>query len=117
LPKEASCGGKKAVRVVEYLPNRIKLVTENACSSLLVLSESYYPGWKAQIDTGARSDAVRVNYYFMGTPVPSGPHTVTFEFKPESLKIGLIISGLSLISGIIVFILIVRKQKNNHSNE
>ncbi|OGW44333.1 MAG: hypothetical protein A2Y66_05015 [Nitrospirae bacterium RBG_13_41_22] len=112
LPKAAFCGERKEAKVVEYFPNRIKLATECDCSALLVLSDTYYPGWKVRIDSDVRTDAMKVNYCFMGAVIPSGKHNVIFEFDPISFKIGLIITVLSVVSGITIYLGLVRKQKH-----
>lgn len=111
LDGENSCRGKSQSEIIEYVPNKIRLLTENDCSGLLVLSETYYPGWKVAVDSSIKTDAIRVNYYFMGSVVPPGKHTIIFEFNPKSFKIGLIISIISLLSGIIILIVVTKKSK------
>jgi uncharacterized membrane protein YfhO len=68
-----------------------------------VLSESYYPGWRARI--GERIVPVhRTNLSLQGVPVPPGQHIVTFEFAPASFRIGATLSlgtlvGLAVLGG------------------
>jgi hypothetical protein len=112
LKKEGVCSGEKEAKVVEYYPNKIKLTTKSDCPSLLVIGDTYYPGWKVKVDSGIRTDALKVNYCFMGTLIPSGKHIVFFEFNPKSFKIGLIISIISAVSGVIIF-LVGKKRKQS----
>ncbi|MBX9788246.1 MAG: YfhO family protein [Pirellulales bacterium] len=72
---------------------RIELVTRAPTRQLLVVSESYHPGWQARID-GEKVELCRVNGDFLGCPVPAGDHVVDFEFRPESLRWG---RGLTLL--------------------
>ncbi len=62
----------------------------------LVLSEAYYPGWQAMID-GQPTPIYRANYAFRAVHVSAGAHTIKFVFAPLIWKIGLAISGLTLL--------------------
>jgi uncharacterized membrane protein YfhO len=72
----------------------------------LVLSDTWYPGWKVFID-GERSKLYKANYAFKAVEVPPGNHEVIFEYNPVSIYIGGIIT-LLVITGIVWFML---KQK------
>jgi len=61
---------------------------------MLVLADTYYPGWHAYID-GERVPIYKVNYCLKGAMVPAGTHQVFFRFEPESIRAGLITSGVS----------------------
>ncbi len=75
----------------EYRNNTIRLTVESDHDGLLVLSESYYPGWRAVVDHQS-TPVFRTNYALRSTPVSRGVHTVTFSFEPESFSRGLSIS-------------------------
>lgn len=87
---------KGQASVMSYLPNRVIINTETAAASMLVLSDTYYPGWIAIVD-GVEREIYRVNYAFRGVVVPGGRHTVEFRYEPESLRTGIWISGISLV--------------------
>jgi uncharacterized membrane protein YfhO len=61
-----------------------------------VLSDMWYPGWKAALD-GAATSINPANYLFRGVMVRSGFHTLIFEYKPVSFSVGMMISGISLV--------------------
>lgn len=103
LVNNDACKKPAYAKILNYLPNKIRIQTESECPGLLVLSETHYPGWKVKIDSGAKKDALKVNYCFMGTLIPKGEHNVDFEFEPMSLRIGLIISLIAFLTGGIVF--------------
>jgi uncharacterized membrane protein YfhO len=46
---------------------------------LLVLTDNYYPGWKATID-GKNSEILRADYSFRGLVVTPGKHIIEFTF-------------------------------------
>jgi hypothetical protein len=119
-----SCRNQSEPKIVQYIPNRVRLLTENDCPSLLVLSETYYPGWQAEIknnDTGQTTglEAIRVNYSFTGVPVPAGSNEVIFEFRPRSFRNGLMISVITALAGLILLVagLSIRKRRKGLSRD
>jgi len=81
--------------VTRHEPNRVEVKTECAASSLLVLSENYYPGWRALVD-GQSKRILRVNYNQRGIALPAGNHLVEFIYQPRSVLLGLVVSILAL---------------------
>lgn len=62
---------------------------------LLVLADTYYPGWQAAID-GRRAPIYAANLTQRGVYVPEGSHTVTFAFRPSSVTWGIHISAAAV---------------------
>ena len=104
------CGNNGKAIIAEYLPNRVVLKTESECPAFLVLSDTYYPGWKVRIDSGPEVETLRANYLFRGVNIPSGKHEVIFEFKPKSFGIGLFVSVSVFIFGSIISLLALRRR-------
>ena len=65
------------VEIEEYFANRVVIKTENTGDGFLVLTDSFYPTWKASID-GAKTPIYRTDFNFRGIFVPKGTHTVEF---------------------------------------
>ena len=59
----------------------------------LVLSEVYYPGWKAYVD-GRAEPVLRASYAFRAVYLEPGYHEVHLVFEPLSWKVGL---GISVV--------------------
>ncbi len=107
---------------ISLIDNKNDLINYESSSSsnqFAVFSEIYYPnGWKAYIDD-KEIPIAKVNYLLRGLSIPAGNHKIRFEFKPASYILG---NKLSLISGIISFILLfggiflLWKQRNNINN-
>ena len=81
--------------VVRHEPNLIEVRTDAATPSVLVLSENFYPGWRASVD-GRAAETLRVNYNQRGVALPPGAHTVRLAYRPGSVLAGLVVSLLSL---------------------
>jgi hypothetical protein len=76
-------------------PDRLEVKTHSVAPTVLVLSENYYPGWRARVD-GRAVKILRVNYNQRGILLSSGDHLVTFVYRPRSVLFGLIVSGLTV---------------------
>ena len=82
------------VRLNTYAPDALTYSSSSSADGTIVFSEIYYPyGWKAYID-GKPCDIFRVNYLLRAVNVPAGQHEIRFEFRPDSVKKGNLVSGL-----------------------
>jgi uncharacterized membrane protein YfhO len=63
---------------------------------MLVLSEVYYPWWRASID-GEPVEVVRVNHAMVGVAMPRGSHVVRLSIEPTSVWIGGAITGAGVV--------------------
>jgi uncharacterized membrane protein YfhO len=84
------------LNIVRYQPNEIEIETFASLPSYLVMSETYYPGWKAKVDR-KRAPVYPANIAFRAVPVPSGHHNVRLLYKPESVRIGAYLAGVGLL--------------------
>jgi hypothetical protein len=87
---------RRTAVIRSYAPERVVIRTRAAESRLLVLSDTYFPGWKAFVD-GVETKILRANYLFRAVSVPEGVHEVVFEYQPSSFRAGLAVSVLSII--------------------
>jgi uncharacterized membrane protein YfhO len=62
---------------------------------LVVLADTFYPGWQATVD-GVGTTIYPTNYLFRGVPVPAGAHRVRFEYRPQSVRLGAVSSGAGI---------------------
>jgi len=88
-----------AVSIVNYQPTRITLDVECPSTGVLVLSEVYYPGWRARVD-GREVRIHRVDHALRGVEVEAGPSRVELSFDPITLKIGGILSAATLLAAL-----------------
>jgi hypothetical protein len=88
--------------IIEDRRNRVIIKTESKTESMLVLSDNYYPGWRATID-GATAEIRKANCAMRAVKVPAGEHVVVFEFAPARLKASVYVSLASLLAVIVAF--------------
>jgi uncharacterized membrane protein YgdD (TMEM256/DUF423 family) len=95
IPLPGPMDGSTA-RVTAFTPNEISIEVDAVADGLLVLSEIYYPGWRASVD-GAPAPLIQTDGLLRGIPVPQGHHTVRVWYAPASVRVGLVISALGLV--------------------
>jgi uncharacterized membrane protein YfhO len=105
-----------SVNMVNYRPNSVSLRTETNQAGFLILSDSYYPGWKAFVNQ-KEVPIVRVNHILRGILVNEGENYITFVFRPSVFFIGSLIS-LVMIAGIGISLLVIKKgdRRVGHKN-
>lgn len=93
--------GHGQVTVVEYGLHEVTIQVETREAGLLVLSDAYYPGWRATVD-GQEATIHRANTVLRGVFVPAGAHQVTFKFRPTVLRTGLALTLASIIFALLL---------------
>jgi hypothetical protein len=90
-------------------PNRYTQSVSLDQAGYVVLSDSYYPGWRVLVDDVPQPLLI-ANVNFRAVAVPSGTHTITFEYAPFSATLGLFIS---LASSLLWFLLFLKSKIQN----
>ncbi len=100
-PGNAEAGspaGESAIHLERIAPYRLLVRGRSDREGLLIVSENWMPGWRAlRRDEGAQALPVsRADLTFLGVPVPAGEWEIELAYQPDSVRLGLLISGLSL---------------------
>ena len=90
------------VKVVSYKDQEVIIDANIKNHGFLVLSDIYYPGWKAQVD-GKNQKILKANLLVRGLELDPGQHTVRFSYEPLPFKVGAIISITTLVVIILAF--------------
>jgi len=69
---------------------------EAARGDMLVLSEVFYPGWRAWVNE-REVEILRANYLFRAVPLTEGTQRVRLLYDPLSFKIGLGVFGITVV--------------------
>lgn len=86
-------------------PERLILEASTAQPCILVLSELYYPGWRATVD-GVTAPILKANGLLRAIALAPGSHLVELSYRPASVTIGATISLLTLAAVLILIILL-----------
>jgi hypothetical protein len=91
-PPSIPAGG---ARFVSYGDERVRLTADARRPGVLVVTDTYYPGWNATVD-GKSVPLERVDYLFRGVPLAAGHHVVELRYEPTSWRVGLAVSAAAL---------------------
>ncbi|HEU5318060.1 MAG TPA: YfhO family protein [Chloroflexota bacterium] len=93
LPRSDAPSGVPA-RVTSYAAGSIEI--DASGPGLLVMTETFYPGWRATVD-GAAAPIVRADLHFRGVPLAAGSHRVRLWYDPLSFKVGVALAVLAIV--------------------
>ncbi|MBX9948058.1 MAG: YfhO family protein [Candidatus Obscuribacterales bacterium] len=85
-----------SARVISIENRRVLLEAESSAGGFLVLSDLFYPGWKATVD-GQPREIIRTNYVLRGLDLNAGKHSIEFRYEPFYLYLGAATSFLGLL--------------------
>jgi len=108
LPSQVE--GESSVAILERQPERMVLEVEMAADGLLVLSEVYYPGWRAYAN-GEEVPIYRANHALRAVPLKVGHHRVEMVFDPLWPKVGLAVSGVTLLLVVVLIGVAMARRK------
>jgi hypothetical protein len=91
LPVQHATNAGGSVEFLRYVSTEAELKVRTLREAILVFSDSYYPGWVAQVD-GHETPIYRANITQRAVVVPAGEHRVLFQFKPSSVRAGFWVS-------------------------
>jgi hypothetical protein len=96
------------VTIFSYEPERVIIEADLASEGYLILTDTYYPGWRAYVD-GKESSIIRANLLFRAIRLSAGQHRVEFSYEPASLKVGAAISSATLLAIVVGLWLVHRR--------
>ncbi len=85
------------VNISNYSPDSVQLEADSPHGGWLVLSDLYFPGWRATVD-GADTPIFPANYLFRAVRVEPGHHVVAFTYRPSSLYAGLVLCSVAFVA-------------------
>jgi hypothetical protein len=104
LPPLETCAAPDTVELVEHAPDRLAIRADMACDGMVILSDTFYPGWRARVDH-LPAEIHEVNGAMRGVAVPRGTHTVTMRYRPVSVYLGAAFTLLGILGALGLFFL------------
>jgi len=84
------------VEIVWYEPERIVMDVESTAPGFLVVSDQYFPGWRASVD-GRPAEIVPANLCFRAVAIPAGTFRVEMTYRPWTVVVGAVLSAVGMI--------------------
>ena len=90
--------GVDAISLQRPAPGHLRLDVQSEHGGLLIVSENWMPGWSATQVEGdgtvvQKLPVVRADLAFLGIPIWPGQSTIDLVYRPESVRLGLLISA------------------------
>jgi uncharacterized membrane protein YfhO len=74
-------------------PEDVRIVVDAAAPSIVVIRNSYDPGWSASVD-GVDAPLLATDYLIQGVAVPAGHHEIQLVYRDPDVSRGLAASAL-----------------------
>ena len=100
-------GLKRIANNVSYSANKFEFDVKLENNANVFMSIPYTNGWKAYVN-GEERDIIKTNDAFMSIPLESGEYKIQLKYFTPGLKVGFIISLISII----IFVIIIYKNKH-----
>jgi uncharacterized membrane protein YfhO len=100
------------VKVATYAPEAIAIQATLDAPGYLILSDAWYPGWRATVD-GERATIERANTMFRAVYLPAGTHEIRFAYQPIRFYAGAAASGITLLGIVSAAIGMLRRRGAN----
>ncbi len=84
------------VSIVSRSAEKMTLDVNTPADGLLIVSENFYPGWRAIVD-GTPTEILRADISLRAIPVRAGQHHIEMWYDPLSFKLGAMISAITLL--------------------
>lgn len=96
LPSLSAGADTGSAAVTDYGKNGMSLAVESGGAGLLVLSEVWYPGWRAWVN-GVETPVFAANGGLRALAVPAGQSVVELRFQPRAWRAGLLLTAIGLL--------------------
>jgi Bacterial membrane protein YfhO len=101
VPRFEECAGSDEVRSLERSDDRVRLEARMACSGMVVVSQTYFPGWDARVD-GRATHLYEAYGALQGFVVPPGTHEVELLYRPRSVYGGAALSIAGMVASLLL---------------
>jgi uncharacterized membrane protein YfhO len=98
-PPLESCDARDEVALTERSTDRVRIRARLNCRGMVVLSDVFFPGWRADID-GNAAPIFEVNGAMRGVVVPRGDHVITMRYRPASALAGALLSLIGVAGAV-----------------
>ncbi len=97
-PDSGSCGNTRDdVQMPSHLANRVRITAELSCRGMVILTDTWFPGWRATVD-GKAAPIYEAYGGVRGVMVDQGSHVIEMRYRPMSVYLG---GGMTVLAALI----------------
>lgn len=96
-PVLEQCNAVESVSHARPTTDRIILKVNLQCRGLVIVSDTFYPGWVASID-GHPATILEAYGAFRAVVTESGPHTIEMNYRPRSIYLGAALTLIGIVA-------------------
>ena len=89
-PQPKTLGAGQVLEIVRN-SNRLRIDATSPSDGILVVNDSFWPGWRATID-GNEVPIWRADFLVRAVPWPAGRHVLEMKYDPPEVRIGWLVS-------------------------
>ncbi|MDX2151983.1 MAG: YfhO family protein [Bryobacteraceae bacterium] len=104
----SACAGEDAVQVKSHTSGGVVLEAKLPCRGMVVLNDTYYPGWRATVD-GRPAQILEVNGGIRGVVADGGAHRIEFRYRPLSVILGAALTSLAVMAAAALWLISGRR--------
>jgi Bacterial membrane protein YfhO len=93
---ECNANSRDRATIERYTGRSVTLRVDAACPGLLVLPDTYFPGWKARVN-GEEREILATDGAFRGVTVPEGSSRVEVRYEPRAFPTGIVLAVTGLL--------------------
>ena len=96
-PGPSCASSDSEARITKYEADEVAIEVDAACAGLLVLSDTYFPGWQATVD-GKAAKIHPTDLALRGVVVGPGRSEVVFRYRPSSFRAGVVVAVVGILA-------------------
>jgi hypothetical protein len=94
-------GGSRPATIVSYAPDHIQVDVPAGSPGLLVLTDTFYPGWVATVN-GRSAAILPTDVAFRGLTLGPEAATVVFRYRPRTAVLGWVIAIVAVLAFLLI---------------
>jgi hypothetical protein len=100
-PALQPCPAADPVHVIQRQMNSFALSADMHCRGMVVIGDTYYPGWEAAVD-GRPARIYEVYGFLRGIVLEGGHHRVDMYYRPRSIYWGAFLTGAGVLGALVL---------------
>jgi hypothetical protein len=96
--------GTGSATIVSYAPGHVRLTAIAGAPTLLLVRDSFAPGWSASVDGAPAALFAAAGIYF-GIPLAPGRHDVTIDYRAPGLRPGALVCLVWIVGSALALVL------------